>query len=176
MADLNRTRSRLKIAIGVLLVLDVAAGAALFTTWAGREDLRHAQMRQLWSNLKTRQSAPWRGVDKKIPVAQKQIEDFYRDRLPAGYSEISNTLNRIASQTGVQVSSDKYKQEDAEIQNLPRIEVDADVSGDYLALMRFINSVERSKVFFIVDALDLGGEQGGGVRLHIKFETYLRTA
>jgi hypothetical protein len=176
MADLNKTRSRLKIAIGVLLALDVAAGAALLTTWAGREDLRHAQMRQLWLDLKARQSAPWRGLDKKIPVAQKQIESFYRDRLPAGYSEISNTLYRIASQSGVQVSSDKYKQEDSEIQDLPRIEVDADVSGDYLALMRFINSVERSKVFFIVDALDLGGEQGGGVRLHIKFETYLRTA
>lgn len=175
MADLKKTRTNLKIAIGVLLLLDIAAGAALLTTWAGREDARHAEMRQLWLNLKTRQSAPWRGLDKKIPVAQKQIEGFYRDRFPAGYSEISNSLDRIAAQSGVQVSSTKYTQADSEIQSLPKIEVDADISGDYLSLVKFINSVERSKVFFIVDALDLAGEQTGVVRLHIKFETYLRT-
>ena len=176
MGDLKKTRTHLKIAIGVLVLLDIAAAAALLTPWAGREDIRHAEMRQLWLNLKTRQSAPWRGLDKKIPVAQKQVEDFYRDRFPAGYSEISNTLDRIASQSGVQISSEKYTQADSPIQDLPRIEVDADISGDYLSLVRFINSVERSKAFFIVNALDLAGEQTGIVRLHIKFETYLRTA
>jgi type IV pilus assembly protein PilO len=62
------------------------------------------------------------------------------------------------------------------VTNLQRVEIDVDVSGDYQQLVRFINSLERSKTFFIVDDLELAGEQSGTVKLRIKLETYLRTA
>ena len=52
----------------------------------------------------------------------------------------------------------------------------ADVSGDYLQLVRFINTLERSNLFFIVNDLQIAGEQSGQVKLQIKFETYLRAA
>ena len=53
--------------------------------------------------------------------------------------------------------------------------MDADVSGDYLQVARFINALERNKLFFIVDGVQLGSEQSGGVKLQIKVETYSRT-
>jgi type IV pilus assembly protein PilO len=53
--------------------------------------------------------------------------------------------------------------------------VAASFSGDYLPLVRFINALERDKLFFIVDGVDLGSEQNGIVALQIKVETYLRT-
>ena len=40
---------------------------------------------------------------------------------------------------------------------------------------RFINALERNKLFFIVDGVQLGSEQSGGVKLQIKVETYSRT-
>jgi type IV pilus assembly protein PilO len=40
--------------------------------------------------------------------------------------------------------------------------------------VRFINALERDKLFFIVDSVELGGEQGGQVKLGMKLETYLR--
>ena len=52
------------------------------------------------------------------------------------------------------------------------VEIEADFSGDYLHLVRFINSLERNQLFFIVDSVELGGEQGGVVKLQIKLETY----
>ncbi len=53
--------------------------------------------------------------------------------------------------------------------------MEAQLSGNYLQLIRFINALERNQLFFIVDDLELGGEQNGIVRLQIKLETYLRT-
>ncbi len=175
MPDLKRTRTRVNIAIAVLLLLDVAAVAMLMTPLGGRESLRQDQLRQAWMSLKGRQSAPWRGLDKKIPQSRRDIEAFYRDRFPAGYSAISTDMGKIASEAGVKVSSEKYMQKESDVQNLQRVEIDADVAGDYLQLVRFINSLERSKTFFIVDELELAGEQSGTVKLRIKLETYLRT-
>ena len=54
--------------------------------------------------------------------------------------------------------------------------MDASVSGDYTSVMRFINSVERDKMFFVIDGLTLTGQQGGLVNLRLKVTTYLRGA
>lgn len=176
MPDLKRTRKRLTVAFAALALVDVAAIAMLLTPLAGSETTRQQQLRQLWLELKARQSAPWRGLDKKLPLVQREIEDFYRDRFASGYSAISTNLYQVASETGVKMTAEKYSQKDAAISGLERIEVEADLSGDYLQLVRFINALERSRLFFIVDDVQLAGEQSGAVKLQIKLETYLRTA
>jgi len=175
MPDLRKARSKLQVAVGALLILDVAAVILLLSPYAGSEASRQQQMRQLWLDLKSRETAPWRGLDKKIPQAKQEIADFYRDRLPSGYSEISNSVDKIASESGVKISSEKYDQKDADIESVQRVEVQAEVSGDYLQLVRFINTLERSKLFFMVKDLQIAGEQNGQVKLQIKFETYLRS-
>jgi type IV pilus assembly protein PilO len=176
MADLRKARTKLQAALGSLLILDLAAIVLLLSPYAGSEASRQAQLRQLWQQLKARETASWRGLDKKIPVAKQQIADFYRERFPAGYSDISTSVDKIASQSGVKISSERYEQKETEVEGVQRVQVQADVSGDYLQLVRFINTLERSKVFFIVNDLQIAGEQSGQVKLQIKFETYLRSA
>jgi Type II secretion system (T2SS), protein M subtype b len=176
MPDLKRTRNRLTAVAAALIVVDVVAVVMLMTPVAGSESSRQAQMNQLWLSLKSRESAPWRGLDKKIPQAQTQIADFYRQRFPDTYSAISTNLDKVGSETGVKVSGEKYSEKDAEIEGIQRVEIAAEVSGDYLQLVRFINALERNQLFFMVDDLELGNEQNGNVKLQIKLETYLRTA
>src|SRR5260370_18488573 len=48
-------------------------------------------------------------------------------------------------------------------------------SGNYLQLVRFINTLERSKMFFEVDGVDLAGESTGPVKLQITMHSYLRS-
>jgi type IV pilus assembly protein PilO len=154
----------------------VVALALLFSPLAGSVESRHEDLRRLWLDLKSRESAPWRGLDKKIPLAQKQIDDFYHDRLPAEDSAISISLGKVVATSGVRMSSVKYKQKDVDLQGLQLVEVEADLSGNYLQLVRFINELERNRLFFIVDELQLGSQQNGIVKLQIKLETYLRSA
>jgi hypothetical protein len=52
--------------------------------------------------------------------------------------------------------------------------IEADLSGDYLQVMRFINSLERSRLFFLVDSVQIGSDQGGVIRLRMRLETYLK--
>jgi type IV pilus assembly protein PilO len=175
MPDLKKARRGLTVVIAAFVLVDVMAMAMLLTPLAGSEATRQAEMNRLWVSLKQRESAPWRGLDKKIPKAQQEIGDFYHQRFADTYSTISTSLDKIGSESGAKVSGEKFDQKDAEIEGLQRVEISSDVSGDYLQLVRFINGLERSKLFFMVDDLALGNEQNGVVKLEIKLETYLRT-
>lgn len=175
MPDLKRARSRLKIVIAALVLVDAAAVAMLLSPIAGMRETRQQEMRQEWQQLKAREFAPWRGLDKKLPRAKQQIEEFYQDRFPTEESSISDSLGNVASASGVRVSGVKYTVKDAPIEGLERVEIAANLSGDYLQLMRFINALERNKLFFLVDGVELGSEQNGIVGLQLKIETYMRS-
>jgi type IV pilus assembly protein PilO len=177
MPDLRNTRRQMKIAFVALAVLDVAAAVVLFSPIAGSQSARRQQMNTLWKDLqqKTRVVEPLRGLDKKIVLAQQQIDTFYKDRLPAKYSAIDEVLNRVADESGVKMEGTKFTQKDPEAVGLTPIEVDAELSGNYLQLVRYVNSLEREQLFFIVNSMELAGQQGGVVKLQLKLETYLKT-
>ncbi|HZQ18550.1 MAG TPA: hypothetical protein VFA90_07490 [Terriglobales bacterium] len=175
MPDLKKTRNRLKIVAGAFVLIDAVAVAMLMTPLAGMREARQRELHQLWQQLKAREYAPWRGLDKKIPRAKEQIDDFYQQRFPAEESSISDNLGRLAAQTGVRVTGEKYQVKDAQIEGLQPVEIAASCSGDYLQLVRFINALERNKLFFLVNGVDLGNETNGVVSLQIKIQTYLRS-
>jgi type IV pilus assembly protein PilO len=177
MPDLQTTRRNLKIAYGALIAVDLMAVVLLFSPLVGSERSRREQQDQLWKELqaKTHQVEPLRGLDKKIVLAKQQIDGFYKDRLPAQNSAISEALGKVAAESGVQMGTVKYSVKDEQPVGLEPLQIDADFSGGYLQLVKFVNALEREKVFFIVDGVDLAGEQQpGNVRLKLKLETYLR--
>ena len=115
MPDLRRTRNRLKIVIAALVLVDAASVAMLVTPLAGMRESRQQELKQEWLQLKSREYAPWRGLDKKLPRAKEQIDEFYQERFPAQESEISANLGAVASQSGVRLSGVRYSVKDAPI-------------------------------------------------------------
>jgi len=60
--------------------------------------------------------------------------------------------------------------------SLSQMSIDASVSGDYRPIVEFINAVERDKLFFVINGINLTGQQTGQVNLRIRLTTYLRSA
>jgi len=176
MPDLRATRRKVKIALATLAIVDLAAVIVYFSPLIGTPTARRNQLSGLWRELqqKTQEVQPLQGLDKKIPVAQKQIEGFYKDRFPSENSAISDNIGQLANQSGVKVGSIKYDMQDPETLGLQPVEIEADLAGGYLQLVRFVNSLERDKMFFLVNNVHLGGEQNGVVKLQMKFETFLK--
>ena len=177
MPEMKDTRRKVQIAIGALLVVDIAAAVLLFSPLVGSQRSRSEQMQTLWKTLqvKTREVEPLRGLDKKVVVAHDQIDDFYKSRLPNEDSAIADALGKLAAETGVKIDGIKYKIEDSDPVGLRPVTIDADFAGNYLQLVRLVNELERSKLFFLVDSVELGGAQAGLVKLQMKLETYLKT-
>lgn len=185
MPDLKQTRDKLKIAFVCVGLLDVALVALLFSPLVGSQQSRTEQTNQLHNQLlqKTRDVKPLKGLDKKIPQAQQQIDSFYKERLPGEDSAISGDLNRLATQAGVKLAGIRYTQKRnendvdlkaAEAVGLRRVVIEAELSGDYVPLMRFVNALERNQLFFLVDSVELGSEQAGTIRVTMRLETYLK--
>ena len=52
----------------------------------------------------------------------------------------------------------------------------ATVEGAYPGLVKFINGLERSQNFYLLDSLALASGMGGtGVRLNLQLRTYFRS-
>jgi len=176
MPDLNPIRRKLKIAVGSMLAADAIALGVLLSPLVGSSAMRQQEMNGLWQTLqtRTREVQPLRGLDKKIPIAAQQINDFYRERLPARESDVAEAMGKVASENGVKLARVKYTSGNpAPVELLP-VSIEADVEGSYPQLARFINGLERSQTFFIVDSINLE-EQNGPVHLQLKVETFLRT-
>lgn len=176
MADLSTTRQRLRATFITLAVIDVLVVAVWFTPLLSSAKSRLAQLDQLRSQMqqKTRQVEPLKGLDKKVIAAGQEIDGFYGNRLPGRYSAIAENLDKLAGQSGVQMAQVKYTPRDLQPIGLRPVEIEASLSGDYLQLVRFINSLERDELFFIVDSVDLAGEEGQQVRLQLKLRTFLK--
>jgi type IV pilus assembly protein PilO len=186
MPDLRQTRDKLKIAIAGIVLLDVALVILLFSPLVGSQQSRTQEMIQRATEFqrKTRVVEPLQGLDKKIPLAQQQIDRFYKERLPGEDSAISGDLNRLAKETGVRIGGIRYTQKGSENSNeirpeeavgLQQVLIEAELAGDYLPMMKFVNALERNQLFFLVDSVELGGEQAGTIRVTMRLETYLKT-
>jgi len=175
--DLRATRKKLRIAVGAMVALDLLALGLLVSPVGRSTRARQDDLQRTWAELqaKTQQAQPLRGLDGKVKVADQEIADFYRDRIPGEYSSVVDEIGKLASQTGVKIAQSKYDLKDPEVGGLRPMYVEANLVGDYLQVVKFINAMERDKTFFILDSVGLGEAQGGVVRVQLKFETYLKS-
>jgi Tfp pilus assembly protein PilO len=177
MPDLRQTRKKIKIALAVLVAIDLAAVAILISPLVGSTASRKQQLTQLWVELrdKTRQVEPLKNLPDKVHTASLQIADFYKKRFPAQDSEILIQFGKLAVANGVTIDEARYKAEDIELGKLQPVEVEANLTGTYVSLARFINALERDDMLFVIDNITLNaGEQKGPIKLQMKVETYLK--
>ncbi len=178
MPDLGSTRQKLKIAVAAMVLADVVAAGILFSPLAGSAESRQNQLNQLFAEYrkKTRDVEPLRDMPKKMDLAKNQIGGFYKDRFAAKDSDLTTELGKLAAENGIHILQAKYKEEDPETSGIVPVAIEGSFAGDYLQLVRFINTVERSKMFFTVDSVELAGEAKGPVHLQIILHSYLRGA
>jgi hypothetical protein len=176
MANLRETRRKLRWAAGLLLVVDLVAIVLLLSPLAGSGASRQQEFEQVRKEVQSRLKTvvPPGQVQQRVEEARGQIQSFYDGRLPGTMSQISEELGRVASQSGVRLLSANYETTEAELPGLQQVRINAILNGDYLQEVKFINAMERGKVFFLVDGVTLGESEGGQVRLAVTLETYLK--
>jgi hypothetical protein len=122
------------------------------------------------------QAKPLRGLDTKITASTQDADAFYQDRLPYAYSQVLSELGRLTQKSNVRLANVQYAQAPvlSGANALTELHMDASVSGDYRPIVEFINGLERDKMFFLVNGINLSGQQTGMVNLRIRLTTYLR--
>jgi len=161
----------------ILLALVITLSVRLGLDWMATNGRSTDALAGKQMELKTLelQTAPLRGLDKRIDASRTQIDDFYKKRIPPNYSSILMRVGELQVKSGVRLSRVQYTQGKPGAE-LTEISLDAIISGSYPDIMHFVNSLERDQTFFVIRGMGLSGQQGGLVNLRLRVSTWLRPA
>jgi Tfp pilus assembly protein PilO len=180
MRNLDKIKKQFITIVSVLGIVDLILigyllwpGTSTAAKLAQEEGLRQ-QEKQL-----SREVAPLRNIDRTLAQTRVDVKKLYEQKVPSQFSQISQHLEKLVQETGVNAQSIHYSQdktdEKTDLPDVQRINIDTTVTGDYAKVARFINALEQDKFIFIIDQITLNGSEGGNlVSLQIKFETFLK--
>lgn len=139
-----------------------------------------AQQRLVMQNAEA-QARPLEGLDAKLTAASTDADRFYARRLPYAHSQFLTELGALTKRSGVKLTRVQYAEVPAldasgEGGALTEVRMDASLSGDYRALVQFMNALERDRMFFVIGGVTLSGQQSGTVGLRLRLTTLLRAA
>ena len=165
------------VAFVVLLLAAISLAVRLGFDWAATNSNAQDNLvsRQFELAALEHETAPLRGLDRRVSETRGQLQTFEQQRVPPNYSSIDARIGELQVASGGHLSHLKYTQGQPS-SGLTEISIDAGISGDYPAIMRFINSIERDPIFFIIRTMALTGQQGGQVNLRLQLSTWLRPA
>ena len=161
----------------VLLILVIVLATRFALDWAAISSSSADALASKQVELKAldMQTAPLRGLDKRVAVSREQIKTFYAERIPAHFSEFATRIGELQVKSGVRMPRLQYTQGKPGPE-LTEIFLDASIIGEYPQIMHFVNSLERDKTFFVVRQMALTGQQGGMVNLRLEVSTWMQNA
>jgi hypothetical protein len=175
----QRRKNLIRWALGVLLAIDLAL---VLVNWraAASPQARASQLQRLRAQhdllaADVRRAA---AIRKRLPEVQREYEEFFAKQLrPAssGYSSIVADLGAIAKKAGLRTGAVTFRQRDLANRGVVEVEVVTTVEGDYPSLVSFINGLERSDNFYLLDNLSLASNAGGSLKLNLQLRTYFRS-
>jgi type IV pilus assembly protein PilO len=167
--------------VAVLLVVTLYLAAQMLFVWQSLNSRDQAALDQARLQMKAAEIAakPLRGLDGKLAGSTADADEFYQKRLPFAYSQVLTELGALSKHEGVRLMHVQYAQAPVLSNSnyaLTELRLDANVTGDYRPSVQFINAAERDKLFFVINTINLTGQQGGAVNLRLRMTTYLRSA
>jgi Tfp pilus assembly protein PilO len=168
--------------LGLLLLLNLAAAAAVFKPWGGSEEDVQRERLQLRAEVRERRVAVdrlqgvVRMVEKTRAQADQFFEQYFLDRQTA-YSTVLAELNGTAEKAGMRPAGDNsYKFEAIEgSDSLAMMTVNGSYQGTYADLLEFVNAIDRSPRFLTIDWLQAAPAQAQGMlSISVRLNVFVR--
>jgi Tfp pilus assembly protein PilO len=183
--DFTVKRRAILIVLGVLIAADLGLAGYSYELAAAPHtpqkefDAQNLRLKVLKEDIKSAET-----IKEETPATKKDCDKFEQS-LPlgnTGSSSMTADLDEVAKKAGLQIVTMAVKEKDLSARNVTEVEMDLTVNGDYGSVARFVNGLQRSEKFYIVDGLTLSAEnqkQSGGngpLRVSLHLRTYFRGA
>lgn len=184
---MSRLQRKLQIAAGVVLACDLALAGWLLSPRAPSQSatrqqltLARAQAVALRAEL-----AQLRQFRLQVHAGEDQMQQLMAEGFPGQRQASSKLLaefNRIARASQVEVSNAEFIPDKDAPLGLRRVAISLQVAGGYEGAVRFLNGLERSPMFFLINQVSVSGGHAAGagapsdqVRLQVRLEAYEQT-
>ena len=164
-----------RVVVGTLLALNVAAALVLFKPWGGSAEDLARRMSDLQRDLALRKAnlARTQAIVGKIEKARAQGDAFMKQYMlqrRTAYSTIVSELDRMAVESGIKPKESQYTVEPIDgSDTLGLMMISASYEGPYAGITKFINQVDRSPRFLILESLQ-ASPQATGALLNVTFK------
>jgi Tfp pilus assembly protein PilO len=170
-----------RIILGALLAANMAAAIWAFKPWGGSPEdlLRDEQdMRRQLVQQQAR-LARTRTLVSKVEQARKEGGDFLT-KYTSNRRVISSTmiaeLDRAAREAGIKPREVSIQLEPVEGSDaLSQLTITAGFEGTYQSLTKFVNLLDKSPKFLIIESMQASPQQAGAVlNVSLKLDTFVR--
>ncbi|HTQ54421.1 MAG TPA: hypothetical protein VMI94_08175 [Bryobacteraceae bacterium] len=181
--SLKDPRMLVRIGLGILVVANLVAAAMVFKPWGGSaEDLarERASLERQLGGMRAR-LAQTKALAVKAERARQEGDGFlaeYTTDRRSTFSTIFTELDRIAKESGVQQGPMSNNLEPVEgSDTLSQMTITAAYQGSYASLTKFVNLLDRSPRFLIIESLMAAPQQtnaGDLLSVSVKLDTFTR--
>jgi hypothetical protein len=176
MVKWNEPRVLLRGIIGVLLIGNLTAAVIAFKPFGGGADdleRQEASLQQQLSTMRKRIEAGKSMVD-KMRNARHDKDEFlakYVADQRIGASTLLEELNRLVIEAGVKQLPATMNEQDIEgSDTFKMVTVTEGCEGNYASLAKFINLVDKSPHFLIIETLQTSAPQQNSAMLTVTFK------
>lgn len=114
----------------------------------------------------------------ELPADEKQWDEFFTTHFHpagAGYSALSEDLGNLSRSAGLRSDAIQFHQHAPDARGLMQVDITTAVEGDYDSLVQFLDKLEHSDNFYVLDSMALASSSPGRLRLNVQLRTYFRT-
>jgi Tfp pilus assembly protein PilO len=172
-----------RVVLGVLLVANLLAAYAVFYPVGGSAEELETQIASLRTTLQQRQAAlaRMRTLTAKIEQARTTGDQFLHEYFLEGRTKSSAILSELdaaAREAGMKPKERSFAYDPVEGSDaLSMMTVVANYEGTYGDLLQFVNRLDRSSKFLILDTLMASPQQTGtSLNVQVKFNAFVREA
>jgi Tfp pilus assembly protein PilO len=180
---LKDPRVLVRALLGALVLANVVAALLAFKPWGGSaEDLarERVDLQQQLNSLQARLSRT-KALVTKAEHARKEGDGFldrYTTDRRTTFSTIFAELERVAQEAGIQPRPASYELDQVEgSDTLYQMNISAAYEGSYANLTKFVNLLDKSPRFLIIESLTAAPQQsnaGDLLSVSIKLDTFVR--
>lgn len=168
------------VRLAILLGVNAVVFAAVTYRLANKQELLAVQQDRLTAELeeKIRQLERLRQAEARVVDNAAIVEDFWAETVKSrapGLTEAWEEIDRLAKETNVTKGRTGYDRDLLDV-GLEQIKATMPVEGRYFDLVRFINRLERSERFFLVEEVRLSQRESSDatIRLDCSISFYLK--
>jgi Tfp pilus assembly protein PilO len=180
-ASMKDPRVSVRLVLGVLLLANLVAAIALFKPWGGSAQDLEERAAALRRELPQRQAAlaRTRAIVEKVAKARAEGDQFMARYMLDGQTSSSTLLtelDRAASQVKLQPMQSNFQIDPIEgSDTLGIVSITAVYEGAYPNLAKFINELDRSPRFLIIESLSASPQPvGPNVNVSFKLKAFLK--
>jgi Tfp pilus assembly protein PilO len=176
----KRTKMIVRVLLGIVVAADIVlAGVNWQMADANRTPQSELNALKRQHALMAADITRAETIRATLPAVEQQCDTFFRQNfrpLGSGYSSVVSDFGSLTRNAGLQAGNLSFHQHEPDKRGVTQIDISAVVDGDYPSVVRFINDLEHSDTFYVLDGLSLASSgPAGQLRLNLQLRTYFRT-